>query len=162
MVSDQRSGVNFIQGTDITLTVADDAGNDRVNVTIANNLPDAGASTRGAVTSGAQTFGGNKIFNGSVAIGGGDPIKKTLVASATLNFPIVSAGASSDLTITVTGAADADLVTLGVPVGSMPTGAEFGAWVSATDTVTVQYRNKSGSSQNPASGTFWVKVEKVQ
>ena len=30
-----RRGINLIEGTNVTLTVADDAGNDRVNVTIA-------------------------------------------------------------------------------------------------------------------------------
>lgn len=80
--------------------------------------------------------------------------------SSTLDFGSTSGGASTDLTITVTGAVSGDIVWLGVPNGSMPAGGTFFAWVSAADTVTVRFANNSGGSLDPSSGTFKVKVLK--
>lgn len=80
-----------------------------------------------------------------------------LYGTATLDFPSTSAGGTQDLTITVTGAADGDVVSLGAPNGSVSSGMYF-AWVSASNTVTVRYYNPTGGSINPTSGTFKVKV----
>lgn len=102
--------------------------------------------------------------NGSINVGGitindGTVVTAILMGSATLDFDL-SAAAFHDLTITVTGAALENVVTLGVPHGS--TGAEWDfptAWVSAANTVTVRARTISGMP-NPASGTFKVMVTK--
>lgn len=83
----------------------------------------------------------------------------TLSASATLDFPNTSNGSESDLTITVTGAADGDVVALGVPSASATEGS-YHAFVSSANTVTVRFVNHKGSSVNPASGTFKVLVFK--
>jgi hypothetical protein len=47
-----RRGINLIEGTNVTLTVADDAGNDRVNVTIAAS---AGGGSNHNLLSGTHT-----------------------------------------------------------------------------------------------------------
>lgn len=79
--------------------------------------------------------------------------------SATLDFPDTAGGASSDLTITVTGAAVGDVVSVGAP--ALPTNGSYSAVVTATDTVTVRFSNNDlVSSVNPASGTFKVQVYK--
>lgn len=83
-----------------------------------------------------------------------------LTASATLDFPSTGGGSSSDLTVTVTGAADGDVVSIGVPNGSVPGTSGYFAWVSAADTVTIRFANQSGSSADPASGIFKVLVWK--
>jgi hypothetical protein len=80
--------------------------------------------------------------------------------SATLDFGNTSAQNSSDLTITVTGASDGDVVSLGVPNASVNANTCFTAWVSATDTVTVRFNNYSSAAVDPASGTFKIKVFK--
>jgi len=88
-------------------------------------------------------------------------VGKNLTGSATLDFGNTVAGTVSDLTITVTGAADGDPVVLGVPAGSFPATGTFEAWVSATNTVSVRYANNSLTlAQDPASGTFKVTVNK--
>lgn len=80
---------------------------------------------------------------------------------ATLDFGSTAAGASTDLTITVTGAADGDVVSLGVPNASQTATGSFSAWVSATNTVTVRYRIAAlTGSEDPGSGTFKVTVTK--
>jgi len=87
-------------------------------------------------------------------------LNKGLSGSATLDFPSTNAQTNSDLTITVTGAADGDMVVLGVPNGSTLTNSSFTAWVSATNTVTVRFNNYSSGALDPASGTFKVRVIK--
>ena len=78
-----------------------------------------------------------------------------LTATATLDFPNTAAGAASDLTMTVTGAVSGDVVTLGVPNGSVPANGTFFGWVSAADTVTIRYANNDlVTAYNPSSGTF--------
>lgn len=85
-------------------------------------------------------------------------IPKTLVGSATLDFPSTTSTTVSDLTITVTGAAVGDGVALAVPNGSTTATGTFSAWVSATDTVKIRFSPKA--TENPASGTFKVSVIK--
>lgn len=86
---------------------------------------------------------------------------KILSGSATLDFGSTLAGAVTDLTMTVTGAADGDVVTIGVPNGSYPATGTFNAWVSAANIITIRYANNSLTlTQDPASGTFKVKVFK--
>lgn len=83
-----------------------------------------------------------------------------LPGSATLDFASTAAQSSSDLTITVTGAADGDPVLLGNTNASTLTNSSYSAWVSAANTVTVRFNNYSAGAQDPASATFRVKVIK--
>jgi hypothetical protein len=83
-----------------------------------------------------------------------------LTASATLDFGSTNAQNSADLTITVTGADGGDVVSLGVPNGSVNANTCYTAWVSSTNTVTVRFNNYSSAAVNPASGTFKVFVTK--
>lgn len=83
-----------------------------------------------------------------------------LVGTATLDFGATAAQSSSDLTITVTGAADGDLIQLGTPNAATLTNSSYNAWVSASNTVTVRFNNYSTGSQNPASASFNVSVIK--
>ena len=86
-------------------------------------------------------------------------LTRTLTNTATLDFPNTSSNSSSDLTLTVTGAADGDVVAIGVPNGSYASGV-FVGFVSASNTVTVRFHNGSGGAVNPASGTFRASVIK--
>lgn len=83
---------------------------------------------------------------------------KTLIGSATLDFPNTSTRTSADLTITVTGATTNDFVTVNPPTVNANTC--YTAWVSAANTITVRFNNYSGGSINPSSGTFRVTVLK--
>lgn len=88
-------------------------------------------------------------------------LSKTLTASATLNFPSTAASSSSDLTITVTGVSDGDVVSIGVPNVSVNANSCYTAWVSAADTVTIRFNNyQTVGAIDPASGTFKVSVIK--
>jgi hypothetical protein len=83
-------------------------------------------------------------------------VSRALIASAALDFNL-TAVATQDLTITVTGAVLGNPVALGVPNASLTADTLFWAWVSATDTVTVRATRIAGTP-NPASGTFTVVV----
>lgn len=103
-------------------------------------------------------------YDGTEFYGTNSTVSRTIFArvlkgSATLDFGSTASNSETDLTITVTGAADGDVVSLGVPNASATTGTFF-AWVSASNTVTVRFHNGSGGSVDPASGTFKVTVTK--
>jgi hypothetical protein len=108
------------------------------------------------------TDGGDWSDEGLSIAGGSAPIVDHLTATAALDFGVTSAQSSSDLTITVTGAADGDTVSLGVPNGAhAATNSCFTAWVISTDTVNVRFNNYSTGSLNPGNtGTFRVDVWK--
>lgn len=87
-------------------------------------------------------------------------IPKTLVATATLNFDLTALN-YQDLTITVTGAADGDVVAIGAPNGAVVADVTYFGWVSGANTVTVRCsRVGGGGAADPASGTFRATVIK--
>lgn len=86
-------------------------------------------------------------------------IPNILTASATLNFPSVSAGSCEDLTISVPGAEIGDPVIVSVP--EFPPLTFFNAQVTSSDTVTVRFcNNQFGITRNLDSGVFKVIVFK--
>lgn len=112
----------------------------------------------------AQFLGGITKLTGGITVGTGGDITDILIATATLDFPNTSAGANSDLTVTVTGAALNDQVLIGVPNGSVSAtdNVVFWAWVSAANTVTIRFNNCNLlAAVNPASGSFKVTVLKT-
>lgn len=103
------------------------------------------------------TFSGPVVsLNGFIA-GSGATITKVLTATASLNFPSISAASQADLTITVTGAAVGDEVIMSLPAAPAA-GLVFNAFVSATNTVTVRASNISGSPVDAAAASFGVIV----
>jgi hypothetical protein len=93
------------------------------------------------------------------SIGGGTAIDSVLTATATLDFPSTAAQTSSDLTITVTGAAANNIAMVGPPT-TVNANTSYTAWVSAADTVTVRFNNYSAAPVDPASATFRATVIK--
>ncbi len=92
-------------------------------------------------------YNGTRSYNGTLELSG----------SATLDFGSTAAGAQTDLTITVTGAAVGDSVCLGLPAAPAA-GIVWNAFVSAADTVTVRASNITLAPVDPASATYKVKV----
>jgi hypothetical protein len=87
----------------------------------------------------------------------GAVLTKILTASASLNFPSISAVSQADLTITVTGAAVGDEVAMALPAAPAA-GIVFNAFVSATNTVTIRATNVTASPVDPAAATYSVLV----
>lgn len=85
---------------------------------------------------------------------GGEVYEPTL-ASATLDFASIAAGATAGLTIALAGALVNDPVALGLPA-AVPAGLVFDAFVSATDTVTVRATNITAAAIDAAAGIYSV------
>jgi hypothetical protein len=107
---------------------------------------------------GAMEFNGTNLFFSPSTTR--HTVNHGLTGSATLDFGSTNAQLSTDLTITVTGAADGDVVSLGVPNAAVNANTSYSVWVSAANTVTVRFNNYSSGTVNPASGTFKVFVTK--
>jgi hypothetical protein len=84
----------------------------------------------------------------------------TFTTTAALNFGNTLAQTSADLTISLTGASEGDVVQLAVPSAAVNADSNYTAWVSSADTITVRFNNYSVGAINPASGTFRVAVTK--
>ncbi len=98
-----------------------------------------------------------EVFDGSSRYQYGKIIK----ASATLDFSSTAVNSNSDLTVTVTGAAVGDVVTVAPPLAAISAHSCFTAWVSAVNTVTVRFNHYgAGGATNPASGIFNIIVTK--
>lgn len=120
-----------------------------------NNILLSPAATAAYV--GTTNLVATNLTTSAMTIGGGAAITAYRSATATLNFASILASGSEDLTITVTGAAVGDTVTLGLPA-TVLAGAVFNAWVSAADTVTVRCNNAGAIAVDPASATYRVGV----
>jgi hypothetical protein len=108
--------------------------------------------------SGAMEFNGTNLFFSPSTTR--HTVNHGLTGSTTLNFPSTLTNLSADLTITVTGAADGDVVSLGVPNAAVNANTSYSAWVSAANTVTVRFNNYSSGTVDPASALFKVFVTK--
>jgi hypothetical protein len=89
----------------------------------------------------------------------GAPVKKIISATASVDFTALAAGACETFTITVTGAADGDSVSLGVPAAAWATTeyATIQGFVSGADTVKVKRCNLTNATtalSNPAAVTI--------
>jgi hypothetical protein len=102
-------------------------------------------------------FSGPVVSDNGFIVGSGAQITKVLTGSASLNFGSIATTASADLTITVTGAAVGDEVSLALPA-SPTAGIVFNAFVSAANTVTVRASNITANAVDPAEATYGVLV----
>lgn len=116
------------------------------------------ATVTGTNSSLLVAAGVTRLYGGVQVGSTGSTLLAEYSNSATLDFGSTAAGATTDLTITVTGAADGDVVMLGVPNGSEPAGTNlynWRAWVSSANTVTIRLLNMNTvTAIDPASGTF--------
>jgi hypothetical protein len=106
------------------------------------------------------TNAGAVRFGDTVQIGAaGTPIGSVYSASASLDFDLSGAGITQqDLTITVTGAAVGDVVSLGLPTALQASGIQCSGFVSTSNTVTVRCVDVTSSNPNPAAATVRAQV----
>lgn len=110
------------------------------------------------VEAGAMEFNGTNLFFSPSTTR--HTVNHGLTGSATLDFLSTNTQSSIDMTIAVTGAADGDVVSLGVPNTAVNANTSYSAWVSAPNTVTVRFNNYSSGTVDPASALFKVFVTK--
>lgn len=78
---------------------------------------------------------------------------KARTATAALDFGSIAAGATAELTISVTGATTGAAVALGPPA-ALEAGLVATGYVSAAGTVTVRLHNTTGGAIDPAAATW--------
>ena len=144
-----------------TLGAATATSVNKVTITAPSNLATLTLADNSAlITSGANSITLTSSGTTNLTL----PLSGTLVSafsnSGVLDFASVAVGASSTLQITVTGAADGDAVSLGVPHALATVGGIYTAWVSAANTVMVKFSNTTVGAIDPAAGTFNIKVLK--
>jgi VCBS repeat protein/FG-GAP repeat protein len=110
--------------------------------------------------------GGNIVLTpgtpgGGVIIGGGTGITKHISILVNPSFPALKSGTCATASFTLTGAADGDTIALGVPNARMTGGGNliYTAWVSASNTVTVQGCNVNASSPQKTAGSGSIRVD---
>jgi len=102
---------------------------------------------------------GNTKLAGTVKVGAnGNALTNIFAASATLDFPSTGPNDYSDLTMTVTGAIDGDVCSVGVKNSEVYTHTLYFCWVSANDTVTIRFSNEHSGAHDPASAIYKVSV----
>lgn len=142
---------------------------------IGTNAPTAGVDIKASTaaeasyrlrtgTTPAAPNSGDVWFNGTNILMQNDvgtrQVSIVLTGSASLNFPSTAAQTSSELTITVTGANPGDVVSLGLPAGSIPANTCYMAYVSVGNTVVVRFCNFGAAAIDPTPGVFRVSVHK--
>lgn len=111
-----------------------------------------------------MTIDANGIAPTALAIGGGTRIVKHLSAAANLDFTALAANTCETFTVTVTGAADGDTCSMGIPnaLADVDGAAEktlFFCWVSGANTASVRRCNvTAGATANPAVASVRVDV----
>jgi hypothetical protein len=148
-----RTGIGFFRTAD-TLAFLTITGSTSVYPSLRIK---SGVLTAAASAGAIDNNGTNLFFTPSTTR---HTVNHGLTGSATLNFPSTLTNLSADLTITVTGAALSDVVSLGVPNAAVNANTSYSAWVSAANTVTVRFNNYSSGTVDPASGLFKVFVTK--
>lgn len=174
-VSGTRKAINLIEGSNVTLTVADDTTNDRVNVTVATSVPtgpqgpkgdkgDAGAQglqgvkgdTGAAGATGAQGAQGLKGDTGVAGPQG--PAGATGAAGAT---PVITPKATALATgaaptVTKSGTDAAPTLTFGIPAGAAGAQGPQGAQGTKGDKGDTGATGPAGAtgSQGPKGDTY--------
>lgn len=90
-----------------------------------------------------------------------DKMARCLVATFnSTNFPLTASMTSSDITVSVPGAAQNDAVVVGLISGPIDANSCFTAFVSSTGNVTIRFNNYSLGAIDPGNGTYKVIVFK--
>ena len=111
-----------------------------------------------SVEDGAVEYDGTNYF---VSSGGTRyTLAKTLTTNPSLDFGSTNSGTYSDVTTTLSGAADGDALVLGVVNAAVAAGTDYKAWVSSANTVTVRFINNNGVTIDPPARNFRISIVK--
>ncbi len=169
---DVSSYTNLATSTGVSLTgdtlglILSEIDHDQLlNFDASEHFTQANITTVGTLTTDLNINGqatttasnGNIATQGSLTIGAGTAITQHLSATASVDFPVISANSCNTQTMTVTGAADSDTLSLGVPnaFASASSTVIWSGWVSASDTVSIRAcQTGSQDTADFAAGTF--------
>ncbi len=103
----------------------------------------------------------NGYFGTGLSIGGGAALRQVLAMTASLDFTALAANSCEELSVPVAGAADGDVVSLGIPaaLANVDTKATFFGFVAAAGTVKVRRCNVAVTrTADPAAANVRVQV----
>lgn len=104
----------------------------------------------------ATHFSGPVVSSAGFQSGTGTVITKMLKGTASVVVPNAAAAAEADISVTITGVAVGDSVTMNPPDASAETGLGVVlVWVSAADTVKVRITNLNASAALVGSTSNW-------
>jgi hypothetical protein len=87
-------------------------------------------------------------------------LAKMITSTQSLDFAGTNNGSTSDVTVSLPGAVDGEMVVIGPLNDAIYTGSFYTAWVSSADNVTVRFFNNSGSIQDPPARNFRISIIK--
>jgi hypothetical protein len=149
----------FIRANNDRIIMSNNVGTNGTQSFI-ENLAGSGLIYRGQRDNGGFIRNSENIF--SMAIGpSGATATNMLSATASLNFPQVGAQSDTNMTITVTGAADGDTTEISVPTAALLAGISYTSWAS-NNVVYIRCLNASSTAKDPANATFRAVVKKWQ
>lgn len=158
-----RSGDAFVNiqspNTNIVgLLFSDPDDRDVAGITYDHSTNQMSVVVNAATVATISSAGVVSLPNG-LSVGGGATQSKILSATASLDYGSIAAGASADLTITVTGASTSGRDEVGVGLAAGPNaGLIYQGFVSAADTVTIRACNFTTGAINPTAQTIRAKV----
>lgn len=125
-------------------------------------LPGTGAIT-GSIVIGRDVTGVSRggLQVGPLVTGTTATLTNLLTITAVLDFPSIAAGSVADIDVAFAGAADGDVVTLGVPLSAVTNCM----WMAFASNAVVYVRAANGqlvTAQDPNSGVFRITLEKFR
>jgi hypothetical protein len=116
-------------------------------------------NSTGPATIGISTDGDERVLIGAsgVRINGGVAIKKVFSVSSNVSFTSISTLTNQTQTVSITGVSPGDAVILN-PTANTNARVSYSAWVSGSNTVTVQAANASAESASAHTPTFLITV----
>lgn len=109
---------------------------------------------------GDTILGTVNVVGGSLQVSGVN-VQAAYTGSLTYDFPSIAASSAATTTLTVTGAALGNTVTVASGTPSIEaSGIQLRAWVSATNTVTIEAYNRTAAAVDPVNATYFVRVLK--
>jgi len=145
-------------GTRALLTLINSAS-DSTSIYAKATTPEASTTaTQGSIT--ATTDGNMYIKHSGTGNTGWLLVDKVIKGTATLDFPSTNNHESSDLTVTVTGAAVGDFADV-TPLVNPPVNSHYTATVTAANTVTVRFNHYGTTgATDPTSQDFRIIIHK--
>jgi len=88
------------------------------------------------------------------------PTSLSVAADIDVQTPAGFSRCSPDVVVPVTGAAEGDTISLGIPPSSVVTGGQYMAWVSAANFVSIRHCCFNTACPDPGAGNFKIRVWK--
>jgi len=108
---------------------------------------------------GATNFKSIPNFRNGCKVGSGTTITKMLKGTVTVDLASVLTLATTERTVTLTGAAVGDIVLMAPPTAGLAAGLCItNVQVSAADTIKIRVFNGSGGTIDEASGTWYYTI----